>query len=146
MFRFFKHIQELGRFQQLPTVKKCLVFYSEGENYWVHLEGLIKELLENYEIEISFIRSNENDPGLQLKHPRYHSFEIDEGWIRNWLFENIETDVMVMTMPDVGQYQVKRSKKSCALRLSTAFFGEQTYGLSPRRSRVSLYRYLWHRL
>jgi CDP-glycerol glycerophosphotransferase (TagB/SpsB family) len=110
LFRFFKHIQELGRFQQLATVKKRLVFYSEGKNYWVHLEGLIKELLENHDIQISFISSNENDPGLQIKHPRYHSFEIDEGWIRNWLFENIETNVMVMTMPDIGQYQVKRSK------------------------------------
>lgn len=110
MFRFFKHIQELGSFQQLPSSAKQLVFYSEGKNYWVHLEGLIKELLQNYEIPICFISSNKNDPGLLLEHPRYKSFEIDEGWIRNWLFENIETDVMVMTMPDIGQYQVKRSR------------------------------------
>lgn len=112
MFQFFKHIQELSRFQQLLAGDKRLVFYCEGKNYWVHLEGLIKELLENYEIPICFISSHKNDPGLQLTHPNYLSFEIDEGWIRNWLFENIETDVMVMTMPDIGQYQVKRSKNS----------------------------------
>jgi hypothetical protein len=110
LFRFFKHIQQLGTFKQLPSCEKRLVFYSEGKNYWVHLEGLIKELLNNYDIPICFISSNENDPGLALEHPRYKSFEIDEGWIRNWLFENIETDIMVMTMPDIGQYQVKRSK------------------------------------
>ena len=38
------------------------------------------------------------------------SFKIDDGWVRNWFFENIETDVMVMTMPDINQYQVKRSR------------------------------------
>jgi len=110
IFKFIKHFRKLGAFQQLPREERRLVFYSEGKNYWIHLEGLIKALLENSNIPICFISSNENDPGLQLVHPNYRSFEIDEGWIRNWLFENIDTEVMVMTMPDIGQYQVKCSK------------------------------------
>jgi hypothetical protein len=95
---------------QLPKEERRLVFYSEGKNYWVHLEGLIKELLATSDIPICYISSNENDPGLLIEHPQYRSFQIDEGFVRNWLFENIETDVMVMTMPDLHQYQVKRSR------------------------------------
>ena len=110
MFKFIKHIREAIRFKELTKDKRRIVFYSEGKNYWVHLEGLLKEFIKISEIPVCYISSGENDPGLLLKHPNYRSFKIDEGFVRNWLFENIETDVMVMTMPDIDQYQVKKSK------------------------------------
>jgi hypothetical protein len=97
-------------FTKLSKELRRLVFYSEGENYWVHLEGLVKEILDSTDIPICYISSNKADPGLKLEHPRYRSFLIDEGFVRNWLFETIDTDVMVMTMPDLNQYQVKRSR------------------------------------
>ena len=95
---------------QLPKELRRLVFYSEGKNYWIHLEGLIKEVLATSNIPVCYISSGEDDPGLFLEHPNYRTFKIDEGFVRNWFFENIETDVMIMTMPDLQQYQVKRSK------------------------------------
>ena len=95
---------------QLPKTHRRLVFYSEGKNYWPHLEGLVKEVLATSDISVSYISSGEDDPGLAIEHPNYRSFKIDEGFVRNWLFENIDADVMVMTMPDLHQYQVKKSK------------------------------------
>ena len=110
MFQFFKHIKNAIAFNQLDKSKRRLVFYSEGKNYWVHLQGMITTLLEKYDLPICYVSSNKNDPGLAIEHKNYHSFLIDESWVRNWFFENIETEVMVMTMPDINQYQVKRSK------------------------------------
>lgn len=110
MKKFFKHLKNLIRFTHLPRSQRRLVFYSEGKSYWAHLEGIVKTLLKTSNIPICYISSNANDPGLALEHSHYQAFEIDEGWIRNWLFENIDTDVMVMTMPDLHQYQVKRSR------------------------------------
>lgn len=107
---FFRHIKDVMRFMQLPKEQRRLIFYSEGKNYWPHLEGLVKEVLSASDIPVCYISSGEDDPGLSLKHPSYQIFKIDEGFVRNWFFENIETDVMVMTMPDIEQYQVKRSK------------------------------------
>ncbi len=98
------------RLMQLPKEQREITFYSEGKNYWPHLEGLIRELLKSSSIPICYISSGEDDPGLLLQHPGYRTFKIDEGVVRNWLFENLETDVMVMTMPDLNQYQLKRSK------------------------------------
>ncbi len=109
MINFFKHLKNVIAFNQLERKDRRLVFYSEGKNYWVHLEGMILAILKSYDIPICYISSGENDPGLEFKHKNYRSFKIDEGWVRNWLFENIDTDVMVMTMPDIQQYQVKRS-------------------------------------
>lgn len=110
IFQFFSHIKNVIAFNQLPKEERRLVFYSEGKNYWAHLEGLIKEVLTTSNIPVCYISSGEDDPGLTFKHNNYRTFKIDEGFVRNWLFETIETDVMVMTMPDLNQYQVKRSE------------------------------------
>ena len=110
LFQFFRHIKSLIDFTQLKKAQKQLVFYSEGKNYWVHLEGLVTEVLEKSDVSVCYISSSADDPGLALSHPNYLAFKIDEAFIRNWLFENMEADVLVMSMPDLHQYQVKRSK------------------------------------
>lgn len=111
MFNFLKHLKNVIAFNQLDKSQRRLVFYSEGKNYWVHLQRTINSLLENYDVPICYVSSDKDDPGLKLQHKNYQSFTIDEGWVRNWFFENIDTDVMVMTMPDINQFQVKCSKK-----------------------------------
>jgi len=105
-----RHLRDLMRFVLLPKEQRRLTFYSEGKNYWPHLEGLINEVLATLDIPVCYISSGEDDPGRFLEHPNYRTFKIDESFVRNWLFENMDTDVMVMTMPDLHQYQVKRSK------------------------------------
>lgn len=107
---FFNHLSNLVGFRQLAPGKRQIVFYSEGKTYWVHLSALLQKLLTTSDIGICYISSGEDDPGLQITHPNLSTFLIDEGPIRNWLFENMETDIMVMTMPDLNQFQVKRSR------------------------------------
>ena len=34
-------------------------------------------------------------------------FEIGEGHVRNWFFHNLETNIMVMTMPDLNTFQIE---------------------------------------
>lgn len=110
MFKFFRYLKNVIAFNQLDKSKRTVVFYSEGKNYWVHLQGMITAFLKNYDVPVCYISSGADDPGLLIKHKNYRSFLIDESWVRNWFFENIQTDIMVMTMPDIGQYQVKRSR------------------------------------
>ena len=95
---------------QLPKNQRIVTFYSEGKNYWPYLEGLIHEFLKTSNIPICYISSGEDDPGLFIEHCNYRAFKIDDKSVRNWLFANIDTSVMVMTMPDLQNYQVKRSK------------------------------------
>ncbi|MBU2895097.1 CDP-glycerol glycerophosphotransferase family protein [Vibrio hepatarius] len=106
---FFRCIRDAISLTQLEKNKRRLIFYSEGENYWPHLKGLVLKILEKSHLEVCYISSSEDDPGYNIAHPRLHAFLTDEGFVRNWLFENIDTDVMVMTMPDLHQYQIKRS-------------------------------------
>lgn len=108
--KLISHIKNIVHFFQLPKEQRKITFYSEGKNYWPHLEALVKTLLKTTENHICYISSGDDDPGLLLEHKNLHVFKTDEGFVRNWLFENIETDIMVMTMPDLDQFQVKRSK------------------------------------
>ncbi|OGT39484.1 MAG: CDP-glycerol--glycerophosphate glycerophosphotransferase [Gammaproteobacteria bacterium RIFCSPHIGHO2_12_FULL_38_14] len=108
--QFFSYLQQIIRLVQLPKTERRITFYSEGKNYWTHFEGLIQEILRSSNIPICYITSGKDDPGLLLEHPHFKSFKTDENIFRNWIFEHIDTDVMVMTMPDLHQYQVKRSK------------------------------------
>ena len=109
MVKFIHYLCNVIRFLQLPRQTRRLVFYSEGKNYWPHLEPLVAEVLALSDMPVCYISSDEDDPGLLPAHPNYRKFVIDEGHVRDWLFRNIETDVFVMTMPDLHQYQVKRS-------------------------------------
>jgi hypothetical protein len=109
MIKMLRRLLDVSTFQQLPKSQRRIVFYSEGKNYWPHLEGILQEFLRISSMPVCYISSGADDPGLTLQHPNLRCYQIDEGWIRNWLFANIDTDVMVMTMPDLHQYQVKKS-------------------------------------
>ena len=105
-----KKISNVIRFMSLPKEQRCIVFYSEAASYWPHLGGLIRELLHTDLSTICYISSSPDDPGLALQREKLHTFYIGNGFIRDWLFQNIDTNYMIMTMPDLHQYQVKRSR------------------------------------
>ena len=107
---FFRHLMDVTSMMGLPRSERKIIFYSEGKSYWVHLEGILKEFLRQSNIPVCYVTSGKDDPGLHYKHPNLRSYKIDEGGCRNWFFKNIDTDLMVMTMPDIETYQVKRSK------------------------------------
>ena len=107
--KLFRHLSHVIDFLSLPRDLRRVVFYSEGKNYWPHLQNLVEIVLQKSTVPVCYISSDQKDPGLQLRHERFRSFETNEGFIRNWLFENIEADVLVMTMPDLNTFQIKRS-------------------------------------
>ena len=106
----FRKISDVIGFISLPKKDRRITFYSEGANYWPHLEGPVRELLRRNLAPVNYISSSFDDPGLDIQNDNYHAFTIGDGTIRNWLFQNIETDYMIMTMPDLHRYQVKRSR------------------------------------
>jgi len=110
MMMAFRHLCALLRFMQVPDEERKLVFYSEGKCHWPYLRGLIQEILAVSETPVCYVSSDPDDPGLLLNGSNFKSFLIDESFIRNWFFENLKSCVLVTSMPDLNQYQVKRSK------------------------------------
>ncbi len=106
----FKRISNVIDFMSLSKEKRHFTFYSEGANYWPHLEGAVRELLCENRVHVCYISSSPDDPGLTIENNNYHTFYVGNGFIRDWLFQNIKTNYMIMTMPDLHRYQVKRSR------------------------------------
>lgn len=96
-------------FNYLKKKQRQITFYSEGKNYWPHLQGLLKATLEKTDFSVCYISSSLNDPGIAIKHPNLKTFFIGLGSVRDYFFQNVNTDIMVMTMPDLHKYQIKRS-------------------------------------
>lgn len=112
--RFINQIKTLVALQSEVSDVEPIVFYSEGKNYWPYLKGMISGLVDLGETNLLYVSSDPDDPGLQFKTSLIKSFEIGSGFCRDWFFANFNSGILVMTMPDLNQYQVKRSKSSSA--------------------------------
>lgn len=107
--KLVKQMLDVVRFQGLETERNRIVFYSEGKNYWPYLRGLIRSVIDICELEICYVSSDSEDPGLRIESEKVKSFFIGSGFMRDWFFANIKSGVIVMTMPDLNQFQIKRS-------------------------------------
>lgn len=109
MFRLWRYWKDMRHFQALPPEMRRIVFYSEGPAYWVHLEAIIRHLVQDYGRTVCYLSSQETDPGLAQNNLRILPFCIGEGAMRTTLFRFLKAGVMVMTMPDLETFHIKRS-------------------------------------
>lgn len=90
--------------------KKKLVFYSESNGFYKYFRGIIEYLIENTNIVIHYITSDPNDKIFELAKtfPQIKPYFIGERKLIT-LMMKIEADIVVMTMPDIENYHIKRS-------------------------------------
>ena len=60
--------------------------------------------------QICYVTSSSEDPVLQLRDDRLITFCIGYGAARTSFFHTLKADVMVMTMPDLQSFHIKRSR------------------------------------
>ena len=101
---------ELRKFRALEPSARSIVFYAEDGGSWVHYESIIRELVDNLGKRICYVTSTANDPVLRLQDRNIQAYYIGFGSARTVFFLTLRADVMVMTMPDLETYQIKRSK------------------------------------
>ena len=100
--------QDYKRF--FSVVNKHLVFYSEGSGYYKYFKGYIEYLLEYTNLQIHYITSDPEDAVFKLaeKQERIHAYYIGEKKLIT-LMMKMDADVVLMTMPDLENYHIKRS-------------------------------------
>lgn len=108
--RFLKEFSNVIKLIRLGSVDKQVTFYSEGENHWPHLESIATKILNDSGLSICFLTSSENDPALGFKHSKFECFYIGKGILRDFLFQTLDTKVVILTTPDLNQFTVKRSR------------------------------------
>ncbi len=91
-------------------VNKHLVFYSESNGFYKYYKGIIEYLLKNTNLTIHYITSDFNDNifKMEKENPKIKAYYIGEKKLIT-LMMKLESDVVIMTMPDLENYHIKRS-------------------------------------
>lgn len=92
------------------VVNKHLVFYSEESGFYKYYRGIIEYLLENTNLVIHYITSDPDDQIFELAkvQDKIRPYYIGEKRLIT-LMMKMDADVVVMTMPDLENYHIKRS-------------------------------------
>ena len=92
------------------VVNKHLVFYSESNGFYKYFKGFIEHILKKTNLTIHYITSDPSDNIFSLaeKEPRIRPYYIGENRLIT-LMMKMDADVVVMTMPDLENYHIKRS-------------------------------------
>lgn len=91
-------------------VNKHLVFYSEKSGYYRNYRAVIEQLLERSNLTIHYITSDPDDIIFKLaqEQPRIKPYYIGEKKLIT-LMMKMDADMVVMTMPDLESFHIKRS-------------------------------------
>ncbi len=87
---------------------KSLVFYSEGSGFYKYFKGMIEYVLEHSQETIHYITSDPKDAVFSMNNPRLKPYYIGEMKLIT-LMMKMDADMVVMTMPDLETYHIKRS-------------------------------------
>jgi len=108
---FGEEWNNLKKFENLSDFERSIVFYAENEASMNHFRTLIFELTERMNFQICYITSVKNDPIFSSKNKNILSFYIGEGTARTKFFLTLRAKILVMDMPDLDTYHIKRSKE-----------------------------------
>ena len=92
------------------VANKHLVFYAEGGGYYKYFRSVVEWLLEHSNVTIHYVTNDPKD-GIFAKaseNPRIRAYYIGPVKIIP-LMMKMDADMVVMTTPDLGTYQLKRS-------------------------------------
>lgn len=89
---------------------KHLVFYSEKSGYYRNYRGVIEALLARSNLVIHYVTSDPSDAVFELAkaQPRIKPYYIGEKRLIT-LMMKMDADIVVMTMPDLESFHIKRS-------------------------------------
>lgn len=89
---------------------KHVVFYSEGSGFYKYFRRLIKYLLSHSNLVIHYVTSDPEDQIFKIaeKETRIRPYYIGEKRLIT-LMMKMDADIIIMTMPDLENYHIKRS-------------------------------------
>ena len=108
MKTFFKEFQGYRAYKKLPKSYKKVVFYSESFQDWHHLKPLLNALLDD-DIAVTYVTSDDKDPGLLKLSKKYRSIYIGKGFFRILFFQFLKAKLLILTMMDLNNFELKRS-------------------------------------
>ena len=99
----------LRRFNAVPNDQRAFVFYAESRADWAHLGPIVEELIGRHGRTVCYVTSEEHDPIFQRADSKLLTFYVGMGSTRTTFFRLVDARVVVMTLPDLETFHLKRS-------------------------------------
>ena len=133
-----KEKEDYKRF--FKVANKHLVFYSESNGFYKYFKGIIEYLLEHTNIIIHYITSDYNDNifNLEKENKQIKAYYIDEKKLIT-LMMKMDADVVIMTMPDLDSYHIKRSYVRKDIKYIFIPHGIDSINLTQRYKSINAY-------
>jgi YidC/Oxa1 family membrane protein insertase len=96
------------RFTKFVKVKDPLVVYSEGLAYRPFLASIVEEFAGRG-LPVAYVTSDRDDFKTGWKSAGITNFYVGFGTKRTWFFQTLAARVVLMTMPDLDTFHIKRS-------------------------------------
>jgi YidC/Oxa1 family membrane protein insertase len=97
------------RYRKLPADWRNIVIYSESGQDWHYFEPLIGVLNDELQHKVTYVTSDQADPGLSRQHELFKAICIPQGFFLTLHFNMQKADVVVLTMMDLDNLQLKKS-------------------------------------
>ena len=109
---FGKEDNDIEKFNELDLDERSIVFYSESSVIlYPYVEEIIREL-QNSDQKVCYLTSSKDDPILKNKNENVRVFYIGDSELEKMnFFLRLKAKMLIMTMPDLGSYHIKRSKE-----------------------------------
>jgi CDP-glycerol glycerophosphotransferase (TagB/SpsB family) len=109
-FSLGKEWSELKKFEKLSDSERSIVFYAENMASMNHFRLLINHLTKEMNLKICYVTSFKDDPIFLDTNTNINSFFIGNGTVRTKFFLTLKAKILIMDMPDLETYHIKRSK------------------------------------
>ncbi len=107
-----KEKADLKRFFDLANWDKQLIVYSEKSGFYKYYSDMLDWLLHNTDLTLHYVTSDPRDQIFDLAEQRgdgrVAAYYVGNEKLANF-FLRADADVMLMTMPDLGRFHLKRS-------------------------------------
>ena len=109
-FGFIEEWKNLERVQKSINGGCSIVFYAENKSSMNHFKLLLLELTEVRNLQVCYVTSIKNDPVFSLKNKNIFAYYIGDGITRTKFFLTLKAKILIMDMPDLETFHIKRSK------------------------------------
>ena len=96
-------------YRKLSADWRNIVIYSESGQDWHYFEPLIAVLNDDLQHKVTYVTSDQGDPGLSRQHQLFKAICIPQGFFLTMYFNMQKADVVVLTMMDLDNLQLKKS-------------------------------------
>ncbi len=110
--RLYREYKDVQSFFGKPVGQRRLVFYSEDEASFNQFEGYVDALLDAGH-SVDYLTSDHEDSLFNSDRENLRLYYVNR--FMPSVMPRVDSEVMVLTMPELGKHHVKRPKSSCDL-------------------------------